>query len=172
MDDVRREIDLRLDGLLGEVGKVLGDVFEKLEDGTSELRHSQDIQTSKGPVRAEAGIRVRMGGATFGGGSDTVEPTIQPVNTSRQDSEARAISASILSEPGLWNLTADLPGVAEDGLTLDVTGGTLTIEATASARRYYGQFEVPGELTRDAITVSLKNGILDLTAPLIDEAPS
>ncbi|MEM9707968.1 MAG: Hsp20/alpha crystallin family protein [Pseudomonadota bacterium] len=169
-NDLRQEVDIRLDGLLGEVGKVLGEAFEKLEEGASELRHSQDIQTSKGPVRAEAGIRVRMGGATFGPGTNEVDP--RPVNEtpsdghSRRSPATRPIAASILTEPGFWNLTADLPGVAEEGLDLAVKNGVLTIHARASERTYQGKFEVPEGIGRDALDISMKNGILDVTATL------
>src|SRR6056297_615222 len=56
------EIDLRLDGLLGKLGGTLGELLDALDRGeTGELQRTHDFQTTRGPVRAETGIRIRMG---------------------------------------------------------------------------------------------------------------
>ncbi|MEL6207370.1 MAG: Hsp20/alpha crystallin family protein [Pseudomonadota bacterium] len=73
-DDKRRKIeetmadlDLRLDGLLGKLGGTLGEMLERLDSGeTAEFRRDHEVQTARGPLRAETGIRVRMGGLEAG----------------------------------------------------------------------------------------------------------
>ncbi|MEM6939777.1 MAG: Hsp20/alpha crystallin family protein [Pseudomonadota bacterium] len=170
---VRHEIDLRLDGLFGELGKVIGEAMEHLEDGASEIRRSQEFQTKNGPVRAEAGVRVRMGGRAFPSTDNTQDATQPFSRFSEQKSKAmapRPITATILEEAGLWSLTADLPGMTQDDLRLDVSAGTLKITAAAHDRRYEDTFDLPHGLSKDDLQVSLRNGILDLTAKIDPEA--
>jgi len=77
-EDTIAELDLRLDGLLGKLGASLGEMVERLERGEDgEVRRSHEIRTPKGPLRAETGVRVRVGGAQFAaGGPDSPESPV------------------------------------------------------------------------------------------------
>ncbi|ETX15868.1 heat shock protein Hsp20 [Roseivivax halodurans JCM 10272] len=173
-NDFREEIDLRLDGLLGELGRTLGDMIDRLDGGSGEVRRSRSFDTGRGPVRAEAGIRIRAAGsdlpterhkpAARARRPDTPQPSSPPA--------VRAIDAAIQHSAGLWTLTADLPGVSADDLSLSERDGQLFIAATTRRRTYEGRFELPPGVRLSDIEVSLRNGILDLTArPPEPEAP-
>lgn len=169
--DVREEIDLRLDGLLGQLGASIGDMLGRLEEGAGELHHSRTVETERGPVRAEAGIRIRVGGIEA---ERATQPTQRPSTAPPKPAPEppRPVAATILAEPDLWSLTAELPGVTQADLRLDVDGVELTIEAEARGRRFRGVFTLPPGIRRDDLSVSLRNGILDLTAPKPgDQAP-
>ncbi|MEM7520418.1 MAG: Hsp20/alpha crystallin family protein [Pseudomonadota bacterium] len=170
-EKITQEIDLRLDGLFGELGSAITEALGRLDEGASEVRRFQDIQTPRGPVRAEAGIRVRMGGAAFSADSaEEVDPKPKGHSTkptpAPEAPKAIKIAATELREPDFWSLSADLPGVAEDDLRLDFADGALKIRASTRQRVYEGTFALPRGVSEETVEVSLVNGILDLTADL------
>ena len=88
------------------------------------------------------------------------------------------------NESGI-TLLADLPGVAREGLGVRVDGDSLVIEATAAANGpedmelVYGEAQIPSyrrqftlsrELDAQRIDASLKDGVLRLTIPKLEEA--
>jgi HSP20 family protein len=88
------------------------------------------------------------------------------------------------NESGI-TLLADLPGVSRDRLGVRVDGDNLVIEATASTAwpqemqlvygeaqypSYRRQFTLSRELDTSGIEASLKDGVLKLTIPKLEEA--
>ena len=88
------------------------------------------------------------------------------------------------NESGI-TLLADLPGVSRDRLGVRVDGDNLVIEATASTAwpqdmqlvygeaqypSYRRQFTLSRELDASGIEASLKDGVLKLTIPKLEEA--
>ena len=82
-------------------------------------------------------------------------------------------------------LLADLPGVSRDRLGLRVDGETLILEATAATAQpedmqlVYGEAQIPSyrreftlsrELDASRIEASLKDGVLRLAIPKLEEA--
>jgi len=88
------------------------------------------------------------------------------------------------NESGI-TLLADLPGVARENLGVRIDGDTLLIEATATlvgpsemelvhgeaqVPSYRRQFTLSRELDSGRIDASLKDGVLRLTIPKLEEA--
>lgn len=88
------------------------------------------------------------------------------------------------TESGI-TLLADLPGVSRDRLGVRVDGDSLTLEATASTAQpegmelvygeaqypsYRRQFTLSRELDTSRIEASLKDGVLKLAIPKMEEA--
>lgn len=166
----RQEINSRLDGLLGELGKTIGDVLNRLEDASGEVHRSQSFDTGNGPLRAEAGIRIRLAGQDVSSRASTM-PDPSPVNRPEPAAPAvRTISATILQEAGFWSLTAEVPGMSQDDLSLSVENGQLHIRSSGSGRSYSGSFDIPAALSVEDLRTSLQNGILDLSATLEEGA--
>jgi HSP20 family molecular chaperone IbpA len=73
-------------------------------------------------------------------------------------------------------LLADLPGVAEKDLQLEVERGILTLEAEQAAvegaarKAYYRQFKLSERVDADAGTAELKDGVLQLRLPKTEAA--
>lgn len=86
------------------------------------------------------------------------------------------------TEEGLTML-ADLPGVAKDGLSIDIDQSVLTlrgdVESTGRGESlhrefalgsYYRRFNLPNELDFDKVSAELKDGVLTLTMPKSEAA--
>ncbi len=80
-------------------------------------------------------------------------------------------------------LMADLPGVAKEGLRVDVDGDLLTITGKANhvapgdpiyreyeLANFYRQFELNEEIDREKISAELKHGVLKLNLPKAEKA--
>ena len=168
--DAIDEIDLRLGGLLGDLGQAVGEMLSRLDAGEGgEILRSGEIQTGRGPIRAEAGIRVRVGGQDVG--SAGTEPRARPAREDRRPPAAKApaprtarsIDADILTGDGLWTLTADLPGVTQDGLDVTVDDGELVVRGEGRGRLWEGRFDLPPGTSRPDLDVHLKNGVLEIS---------
>lgn len=73
-------------------------------------------------------------------------------------------------------LLADLPGVAEQDLQLEVSHGVLTLEAAPSNAgaeqqyNFYRQFRLSERIDAGAGEAALKDGVLTLRLPKVEEA--
>lgn len=73
-------------------------------------------------------------------------------------------------------LLADMPGVTENGLQLEVSRGVLTLEAERQVaddgkkHGYYRQFKLSDRIDADAGQAELKNGVLTLRLPKSEAA--
>ena len=167
--DAMDEIDLRLGGLLGDLGQAVGEMLSRLDAGEGgEILRSGEIQTGRGPIRAEAGIRVRVAGQDVG--PARTEPRSRPAKGDRTPPArktpappVRSIDADILTGDGLWTLTADLPGVTHDGLAVTVDDGALVVRGEGRGRLWEGRFDLPPDTTRSDLDVHLKNGVLEIS---------
>ncbi len=163
--------DIGLDDLLGAFGAALFEMIGRLDSGSAgEMRRDFQVETDRGPVRAQAGLRVRLGGldAPRNARSGEESPRSAAPRTSssrRSPPSPRPISAEVVDDGIHWTLTADLPGAALDDLDLVVEDGVLGITATTPARRYADRFDLPSGTTRENLRVSLQNGILEIEAP-------
>ena len=86
------------------------------------------------------------------------------------------------TEEGL-TLLADLPGVAKDGLEVDIDKGILSIKGTVdevgggndlyrefALANYYRQFQIPDEIDPEKASAELKDGVLTLQLPMAEAA--
>lgn len=165
-----QDIDLGLNTLFGALGDAIGDMVSKLEDGKSgAVTRDHVIDTDKGPVRAQAGIRVQMGGL---GAARTDGPaaTAKPINPNRNTSQpqrpprARALEYDIFEEQDAWIFTADMPGVGRDALRLDRDGTHLDLKTTGS-RLFEARVDLGKPFDFDRIETRLHNGVLTLLIP-------
>lgn len=75
-----------------------------------------------------------------------------------------------------YRVIADLPGFEREAIDLQYHDDVLTIEATQEAsddtrthrREFHEQITVPSEVDADAITATYRNGVLEVTLPLVE----
>ncbi len=163
VEDAAKEIDDGLGALFGTLSAAIGEMVNRIEDGnTGTVARDHVFETSKGPVRAHAGIRLRMGGLE----QDVAAATPVPVNpdrpqTPRKNPPGKPIAYEVLEDDDHWMLTADLPGVSIGDLNIGQNGRTLEIQ-TSGARRYEGRIDLETDFSIEDIDQTLRNGILTL----------
>lgn len=85
-------------------------------------------------------------------------------------------AVDIYETDGELMLLANMPGVTEQGLQLEVSRGVLTLEAerqgseNGNKHGYYRQFKLSDRIDADAGQAQLKNGVLTLRLPKTETA--
>ena len=168
LKDTAQEIDIGLNGLLGELGDAIGDMVSRLEEGNSgAVSRDHVFETEKGPIRAHAGVRLRMGGLDVG---ETSQARPKPVNPNRSaptrsnPPKPKVLHYDVFEERDAWIFAADLPGVARDELVLSHEGTQLDLKTTG-ARLFTATVDLDGAFDFDGIERRLHNGVLTLTIP-------
>ena len=194
VDETISELDLRLDDLLGKLGRSLGEMIERLDDGEAqEVRRSHDVETPRGPLRAEAGLRVRF--AATGAAPAPAErarrrsskpssapPAVDPeppaprtrpqAAASADGPEARTPEMESYVDDGHWHLCADLPGATLPEIDVQVlpaheAGGPRTLVLRSEgARRYAAERELPAAADPSNMDIALRNGVLVISMRL------
>ena len=159
------EIDLNLGNLFGTLGQALNEAVNRL-DQTGASQSEQSFESSKGPVRAQAGFRVRMGGLDTG-----AKPKPQPVNPDRArpaspQPSVRELAYDLFEDDDAWILTAEMPGAALQDMTLAIEDGSLLFRADGE-RPYQAVIPLPVSCTVPQIKTALHNGILTLQFPKV-----
>lgn len=157
-----QDIDLNLGNLFGTLGQALNEAVNRL-DPSATGQSDQSFETAKGPVRAHAAIRIRTGGL------DSTAPKAQPVNPNRArpapaQPTGRDLTYDLFEDDAAWILTAEMPGAAQEDLTLVIEGTSLILQATGE-RPYRAIIPLPVPCTTAQIRTALRNGILTLQFP-------
>lgn len=158
-----QDIDLNLGNLLGTLGQALNEAVNRL-DQTGAGQSDQSFESTRGPVRAHAGIRLRMGGLDTGAAGKP-----QPVNPDRArpappQTSARDLAYDLFEDDAVWILTAEMPGATLQDLTLAIEEGVLLLRA-GGVRPCQAQIPLPVPCTVPQIKAALLNGILTLQFP-------
>lgn len=171
------QIDAGLDSLFSALGQAIGEIASKLEDGKSgTIARDHVFETDKGPMRAHAGIRLRMGGMDVDTSSAAApKPVNRPPRTERAETTKPpaaaapvALSYDLFEQDEAWILTADMPGVDLEELTLSQVGSDLVL-MTSGKRKYTAEIQVSDAFDVGQITTTLRNGILALTIPKVPQ---
>lgn len=166
-----KDIDINIGKLIGNLGEAVNEIINRLDDGKSgEVTREHVFDTANGPIRAQAGVRLRMGG--LGGDTQAGPRRPRPVNPDRTARSApsvapRALDYDLIEDEDCWILTADLPGVSTDELILSQDGAVLSV-ATRGSRRYAADIKVASPFQLDDTAATLRNGILELRLPKVD----
>ena len=155
------QIDLNLTGLLGSLGEAIGEAVARLDQVSD---RDQGFEMTKSPMRAKAGLRVRIGGL-----AGNAAPQPRPVNPGRKPAAAapakpkqtKTLVLELLEDMGEWIVFAELPGVAISDLSFALEEGDLVVR-TSGDPIYLGRINLPFDCQTDQIKAVVKNGILTL----------
>jgi HSP20 family molecular chaperone IbpA len=116
---------------------------------------------------------------------DLVKQESQPGTLQQQSTAALIPPVDIAEDDSGITVVADLPGATRETLSIDVNGDTLTLEATLGleqpqglqgvyaevrAARYRRSFTLSRELDSGHIDATLKDGVLTLRVPKLEQA--
>ncbi len=115
------------------------------------------------------GFSVKVGGL---GGEGSESPRVRPVNEEPRErpvgrqaaEEVREPLVDVFDEDDRVMIVAEMPGVEPNDLHVELSGRTLTLSAERPDRKYRKSIEVPEGTQRDRLSVSCKNGIIEVSA--------
>ena len=168
----KKEEGLDIDFGIGKIGLGLGGLFkgiEKLIDLASELKEAGgeikkegeiDLNHLKEGMKGVYGfsIKTAMGGKpiveTFGNIKKTPKgPTVE---------EEREPITDVFDEKDHILVVAEIPGIEEGEIKLDVKDDILNISAEKGERKYKKEVLLPSKVETEPISSMYKNGILEI----------
>ena len=149
-------------GVLGGLGTFIQKLGELAEKG-QELRESGEINGPGGKVKGVYGFHIK-----FGLGNDGVR--VEPFGNVQTDertgeavvSEVREPMVDVFDEKDHILVIAELPGVSEGKIKVEVAGDILTLTAADKDRQYAKEILLPAQVNSESIKTTYKNGILEI----------
>jgi HSP20 family protein len=77
--------------------------------------------------------------------------------------EVREPMVDVFDEAGRILVIAELPGVTEDEIKVEVAGDILNLTASDRDRKYAKEILLPGKVKPDSAKTAYKNGVLEIT---------
>lgn len=149
----------------------LGALVEKLAETGEQIKRSgafdMDIDSGK-KAKAVYGFSVKMGI------NDNEDPHIEPFGNVRRDENTGETRVQEVSEPLVDVIEesdhvlvlAEMPGVADEDVQLELNGDILTLHAEKGSKKYHKEIVLPHSFVSDAIERSCRNGILEVKLKL------
>ena len=97
------------------------------------------------------------------------KPVIESFGNIRETSkgpvveEVREPMVDVFDEKDRILVIAELPGVSESEIKIEVAGDILNLAASDKDRKYAREILLPGKVKPDSVKTSYKNGILEIT---------
>ena len=157
--------DLGLGGLLGGLGSLIESIGDLAEKG-KELRQSGEFTGPEGKVRGMYGFNVKVGI----GGEGEKGVKIEPFGNVHQDKETGTISVDEVREPmvDIFDedkhvlVVAEMPGVSEEDITLELKDDILAISAEKGQKKYRKEVLLPASFSSEQLTRTCRNGVLEV----------
>ena len=155
------------------IGKLsLGGLFkgiEKLVDLAGELKETGGEVNKEGEIdlsHLKKGMKGVFGFSvkTAVGGKPIVEPfgNIKKTPKGPTVEEVREPITDVFDEKEEIKVYAEMPGVNEKDIKLDLKGDILDISAQSGDRKYHKEILLPTKVKAETLTSSYKNGILEV----------
>lgn len=159
--DVKVDLDFSLGGLFKGFENLI-DLASKLKESGGEIKKEGEIDLShlKEGMKGVFGVSVR----TLVGGKPVIEPfgNIKKTPQGPAVDEEREPIADIFDEKDEIRVYAEMPGVAEEGVSADLKGDILEIKGVSKERKYRKEVLLPAKVKPDTLTSSYKNGVLEV----------
>lgn len=148
---------------LGDLVEKLGELAEKGE----QMKRSGvfDINTEDGKkAKAVYGFSMKMG---LNGDQ---EPHIEPFGNVHRDEKTGETTVQEVSEPLIDVIEesdhvlvlAEMPGVGDEDVTLELNGDILVLHAEKGSKKYHKEILLPRSFEPDAMERCCRNGILEV----------
>ncbi len=152
---------ISLGGLFAGIGK-LAELAEKMNEAGGEIKKEGEIDLShlKKGMKGVFGFSVK----NMAGGKQVVEPfgNIKKTPQGPRVEEEREPIIDIFDEKDELKVYAEMPGVNEADIKLDLKGDILDIRAVTGDRKYHKEVLLPSKVTAEAPVPSYKNGVLEV----------
>jgi HSP20 family protein len=156
------KLSLGLGGLLDGIGNLV-DMAAKLKEAGGEINKEGEIDLSnlKKGMKGVFGVSVR----TAVGGKPIVEPFGNVKKTPKGPTveEEREPITDVFDEEKEIRIYAEMPGVDEKDVRLDLKEDILDISAQSGDRKYRKEILLPAKAKVETMRSSYNNGILEIT---------
>jgi HSP20 family protein len=148
----------------GSVFKGIGNLFDLVskmaEEGKEEYTSTGEIKGLGDKARGVYGFSVKMGL----GGEPVVEQfgNIKATEKGAAVAEVREPIVDVFDEGECLVVIAELPGVAEDDIHLEVKDDILDLSAEGKKAKYSKEILLPSSVDAESMESSYKNGILEI----------
>jgi len=153
---------LGLGGLFKGIEKLV-DLAADLKEAGGEIRKEGQIDLGqlKEGMKGIFGFSVR----TAVGGKPVVEPFGNIRKTPRGPTieEEREPITDVFDEKEAIRVYAEMPGVDEEDIRINLKGDILEISAKKGERKYRKEVLLPTRTTNEALTSKYRNGVLEIT---------
>ncbi|MBI3060247.1 MAG: Hsp20/alpha crystallin family protein [Deltaproteobacteria bacterium] len=147
-------------GIFRTVGSFLDFLSEMVEKGETEIRREGEVGLKKG-IKAVYGFSVKLGGEG--------QPRIEPFGNVRTEKgkgpvveEVREPMVDVFDEKETVVVVAELPGVNEKDINVELRDDILTITAETGERKYHKEVLLEAPVASEGLTRSYRNGILEI----------
>ena len=155
------DIDFGLGGLFKGIENLV-DMAAKLKETGGEINKEGEIDLShlKEGMKAVFGFSVK----TAVGGKTVVEPfgNVKKTPQGPAVEEEREPITDVFDEKEEVVVMAEMPGINEEGISIDLRGDILAIKAVNGHRSYYKEVLLPSKVRPDTLTSNYKNGVLEV----------
>ncbi len=166
----KEEEDLDIDFGIGKLS--LGGLFkgiEKLVDLAADLKEAGggikkegeiDLSHLKEGMKGVFGFSVK----TAMGGKPIVEPfgNIKKTPKGPTVEEEREPMTDLFDEKEEVRIYAEMPGVNEEDIKINLKGDILDISAHSGERKYHKEILLPVQVKKEALSYTYKNGVLEV----------
>ena len=153
--------DFGIGGLFSGIEKLV-DLAAKLKEAGGEIKQEGEIDLShlKKGMKGVFGFSVK----TAVGEKPIVEPfgNIKKTPKGPKVDEEREPITDVFNEKDEIVVMAEMPGVSEDVISVELKGDILEIHAVAKDRKYRKEVLLPVKVKYDTLTKAYKNGILEV----------
>ncbi|MBC8459080.1 MAG: Hsp20/alpha crystallin family protein [Deltaproteobacteria bacterium] len=165
-------IDFGLGGLFKGLGNLV-EAATRLAEKGEELSRTGEIKFSglekiKGlkDLKGVYGVRVR----TLADGRPSIQPfgNIKKTPKGPVVEEVREPLVDVFDEPGGIHIVAEMPGIEEQDVNLEIKGDILNIIAEGASRKYQKEVLLSRPAKAEDMTWSYKNGILEIKIKAIE----
>ena len=153
-------VEFGFGGLFKGIGNLLDLATKMAEEGKEGYSDSGEFEALGGRAKGVYGFSVRLGL----GGKPVVEHfgNIRETETGPVVAETREPLVDVLDEGDRLVVIAELPGVEQDNIHLEVKDDVLALTAEAKDRRYDKEILLPSPVDADTLESSYRNGVLEI----------
>jgi HSP20 family protein len=155
------EFDFGLGGLFEGMGKLFELVSKMTEEGKEEYTRTGEIKGLGDKAKGIYGFSIKMGL----GGQPTVEHFGNIKKTARgsvEVAEVREPIVDVFDEGDYLLIIAEVPGVEEENIDLEVKGDILSLKAEGKDRKYSREVLLLSEVEPKSMKTQYKSGVLEI----------
>ncbi len=154
------EVEIGFGSLFKGIGNLFDLVSKMTEEGKEEYTKTGEITGLGDKVKGVYGFSVKLGL----GGKPVIEQfgNIKETEKGAVVDEVREPIVDVFDEGEGLVVVAELPGVGEDDIRLEVRDDILDLAAKADGRKYSKEILLPSPVDADSMESTYKNGILEI----------